>query len=145
VEKMKEIYIFIKIGRLYICNKFWLMHDQGGTRYFYSCDWFLGIQLVAKTSDYWAIWSNRNYQSNLGHQSNRIAWSIWVEKKIIAYVKDEGSNLTIMIIALKSIVKCEVLSLDESFQGMCLDHVFSKAYYYCYNWWKGLQKFSICF
>ncbi len=48
-------------------------------------------------------------------------------------MKDEVSNLTIMTIALKSIVKCEVLSLDESFQGTCLDHVFSKAYQYCYN------------
>jgi hypothetical protein len=36
--------------------------------------------------------------------------------KIIAYVKDEGSNLNTMTIALKSIVKCEVLGLDESFQ-----------------------------
>jgi len=54
-----------------------------------------------------------------------------LRKKIIAYVKDEGSNLTTMTIALKSIIKCKVLSLDD--QGMCLDHVFSKAYYYCYN------------
>jgi len=45
-------------------------------------------------------------------------------KKIMAYVKDERSNLTIMTIALKSIiVKCEVLSLDESFQGICVGHV----------------------
>jgi hypothetical protein len=48
-------------------------------------------------------------------------------------VKDEGSNLTTTIIALKSIVKCEVLSLDESFQGTCLSHAFLKAYQYCYN------------
>ncbi len=36
-------------------------------------------------------------------------------KNIIAYVKDEGSNWITMIIALKSIVKCQVLSLDEIF------------------------------
>ncbi len=41
------------------------------------------------------------------------------QTKIIAYVKDEGSNLNTMIIAIKFIVKCEVLSLDESFQGSC--------------------------
>jgi hypothetical protein len=39
-------------------------------------------------------------------------------------VKEEGSNLTTMIIALKSTVKCEVLGLGESFQGICFDHFF---------------------
>jgi hypothetical protein len=38
-----------------------------------------------------------------------------LRNKIIAYVKDEGSNLSIMIIALKYVVKCEILSLDEIF------------------------------
>jgi hypothetical protein len=48
-----------------------------------------------------------------------------LKRKIIAYVKDEGSNLNVMIIALRSIVKCEVLGLDESFQdSLCFGHVF---------------------
>jgi hypothetical protein len=38
-----------------------------------------------------------------------------LRNKIIAYVKDEGSNLNTMTITLKSIVKCEVLGIDESF------------------------------
>ncbi len=38
-----------------------------------------------------------------------------LKNKIIAYVKDEGSNLNTMIITLKSIVNCEVLGIDESF------------------------------
>ncbi len=42
-------------------------------------------------------------------------------------MKDETENLTTMIIVLKSIIKCEVLDLDENFQGTCFDHVFSKA------------------
>ncbi len=53
-----------------------------------------------------------------------------LRKIIIAYVKDEGSNLYIMIIALKSIVTCEVLGLDESFQGICFGPVFFKACWY---------------
>jgi hypothetical protein len=36
-------------------------------------------------------------------------------KKIIVYVKDEGSNLNIMTLALKSIISCDVLSLIGSF------------------------------
>jgi hypothetical protein len=47
-----------------------------------------------------------------------------LRKKIITYVKDEGSNLTTMTIAFKSIVRCEILGLDESFQNTCFGHVF---------------------
>jgi len=47
-----------------------------------------------------------------------------LRKKNITYVKDEGSNLTIMTNALKLIVKCEVLGLDESFQTTCFGHNF---------------------
>jgi len=32
-----------------------------------------------------------------------------------------------MIIALIFVMKCEVLGLDESFQGICFGHPFSKA------------------
>jgi hypothetical protein len=50
-------------------------------------------------------------------------------KNITTYVKDEGSNLIIMTTTLKSIVKCEVLGLYESFQHTCFGHVFSKVCY----------------
>jgi hypothetical protein len=53
-------------------------------------------------------------------------------KIIIAYVKDEGSILYIMIIALKFIVGCEVLGSDESFQGIRFGHVFFKGLLICY-------------
>jgi hypothetical protein len=38
---------------------------------------------------------------------------IW--RKKIVYLKDEISNLNIMSIVLKSIVKCDMLGLEESF------------------------------
>lgn len=34
-----------------------------------------------------------------------------LRKKIISYVKDKGSNLNIMIVALKFIVSCDILGL----------------------------------
>jgi hypothetical protein len=37
-------------------------------------------------------------------------------EKIIAYVKDEGFNLNIVTTTLKSIVSCDVLGLEASFQ-----------------------------
>jgi hypothetical protein len=49
-----------------------------------------------------------------------------LRNKIIAYAKDEWSNLITMIYTLKSNVKCEVLGLDESFRGTCFGHVFLK-------------------
>ncbi len=61
-----------------------------------------------------------------------------LKKIIIAHVKDDGSILYIMITALKSIVGCEVLGLDEIFQGICFGHVFFKGMFICYYWWKCL-------
>jgi hypothetical protein len=37
------------------------------------------------------------------------------------------SNINTMIYALKFIVSCESLGLEESFQGTCFGHAFSKA------------------
>jgi hypothetical protein len=51
-------------------------------------------------------------------------------KKIITYANNEGSNLNTMIITLKSIVKSKILSLEESFEGICFGCVFSKACHY---------------
>jgi hypothetical protein len=55
---------------------------------------------------------------------------IWFERKIITYVKDDGSNLNAMTFVLKSIISCETLGLQESFNGICFGHVFSKACQY---------------
>jgi hypothetical protein len=48
-------------------------------------------------------------------------------KNITTYVKDEGSNLILMTTTLKSIMKCEILGLYESFQHTCFGLVFSKV------------------
>jgi hypothetical protein len=38
-----------------------------------------------------------------------------LKKTIVAYVKNEGANLNAMTMALKSMVGCEILSLDGIF------------------------------
>ncbi len=53
-----------------------------------------------------------------------------LKRKIIVYVKDEGCNLKIMTTILKSIVSCDMLGLEEIFQGTCFGHAFSKACQY---------------
>jgi hypothetical protein len=45
-------------------------------------------------------------------------------------LKNEGSNLNVMTIALKFVVKCGILGLDEFFYGSCFGHVFSKPCQY---------------
>ncbi len=69
-----------------------------------------------------------------------------LEKKFIAYVKDEGSNLNTMTTTLKSIVSCDMLGLEESFQDTSFGHVFSKACQYAIikgKNYKDLQHVSI--
>ncbi len=61
---------------------------------------------------------------------------------MMACMKNERSNLNVMIIALKYFGSCDVLELEESFQKTCFGHVFSKAYQYSirdekvYKWLK---------
>jgi hypothetical protein len=47
-------------------------------------------------------------------------------KKIIAYVKDEESNLDAMTIVLKVVVNCESFGLKESFRALALGIFFQK-------------------
>jgi hypothetical protein len=60
---------------------------------------------------------------NLGQKLDRLLDNYASRKKIIAYVKDEGSNINTMAIILKSI-SCDVLGLEESFRGTCFGHAF---------------------
>jgi hypothetical protein len=50
-----------------------------------------------------------------------------LRKKIIAYVKDEGSNLNAMITTLKAIVNYEYFGLEKNFQGTLLWACFFKS------------------
>jgi len=51
-----------------------------------------------------------------------------LKKNVITCVKDEGANLNVITLTLKCVVNCKLFGLEESFQGTCFDHVFSKAY-----------------
>jgi hypothetical protein len=56
----------------------------------------------------------------------------------MVYVKDEGSHFNGMIGALKFVVNCESIGLEESFQGTYFGHTFSKACQY------GIAKEKVC-
>lgn len=49
---------------------------------------------------------------------------------VIAYVKDKGTNLNILINALPNIVSSVSLMLPQPYVGNCYGHVMSKCYQY---------------
>ena len=53
--------------------------------------------------------------------------------QVIAYVKDEGTNLITLANALSSVVSCDVLGLKEPYSGTCFGHVMSKVCQYGTN------------
>jgi hypothetical protein len=65
-----------------------------------------------------------------------------LKKKIVVYIKGEGSNFNAMTIAVKSIVNCESLRLKENFQGTCLGRFLISIWRYKE---KGLEKSKLCF
>lgn len=52
---------------------------------------------------------------------------IYLFDKIVAYVKDDGSNLFTLIITLTSVISCSSLQLPCPFVRSCFDHVMSKT------------------
>jgi hypothetical protein len=52
---------------------------------------------------------------------------------MITFVKDEGSNMTSMVIVLWSIIDCKLLNLQLCYESSYFGHVISKAYQYATN------------
>jgi hypothetical protein len=47
--------------------------------------------------------------------------------QVIAFVKDEGTNLFAMAVVLHSIIDCEPLKILKVYKGTCFGHVMSNA------------------
>jgi hypothetical protein len=45
-------------------------------------------------------------------------------------VKDEGVNLNAMTMVFKTVINCDILGVEESLNGTCFVHVFSKTCQY---------------
>jgi hypothetical protein len=53
--------------------------------------------------------------------------------QVIAFVKDEGTNLSIMVTTMHSIINYEPLKILRVYEGTCFGHVMSKACQYATN------------
>jgi hypothetical protein len=83
--------------------------------------------LAAKTHYTWPFWSKSYWWIDLCQKLDRIVGLFYLEEKIYClHQGDGGSNLNTMTIALKSIIHCDMVGLEENFQGICFDHAFLK-------------------
>jgi len=74
-------------------------------------------------------------------------WNVgqmWIEEKNCYLCKDEGSNLNIMTTTWKSIVSCEVLGLEDSFQGIIFGHAFFKSCQCATTYEKFAKTWNMC-
>ncbi len=60
-------------------------------------------------------------------QMKDLLGSFGLLNKVIAFVKNEGANLSTMTTTLKNIDFCDMLDLPIPFVGTCWGHVMSKA------------------
>ncbi len=86
--------------------------------------------MATKTCNYWLVSGDKDYWLSMARSLTKLLNKYGLMKKIIAYVKDEGSNINAMSITLKVVVNYDSLGLEKSFQGTCFGHVFSKACQY---------------
>jgi hypothetical protein len=66
-------------------------------------------------------------------------------QKILAYVKDEGSNLQTYANTLNYVFSCVSLVMMEPFDGSCFGHTLSKVYHYAITNEKVAQELSYAF
>jgi len=52
---------------------------------------------------------------------------------VITFVKDKGNNLSIVVVALLSIIDCEPFKFLWVYEGTCFGHVMSKVCQYVMN------------
>ncbi len=128
MEKMKQICVLPKlIDCIFATLSFDLWMSKGAHDIFalvikkLGCDWQPKQVTIGLFNTTWII------GKTLANNLTKLFDQYGLRNKIIAYVKDEGSNVNTMTIVLKFVVKGEILGLNEKFQGVCFGHAFSKA------------------
>jgi hypothetical protein len=71
--------------------------------------------------------ANDTTRKGLAKQLKVLFESFSLTSKVLCFVKNEGINLIIMAMILKSLISCEVLDLKSPFDSACFGHAMSKA------------------
>jgi hypothetical protein len=116
VEKTKETYVLPLLNdcSCTIAN-FDLWMSKGAHDVFVLVIIFLGSDWKPKHVTFGLFEAAKTIGQALAKNLIELLDAYGLRNKIIAYVKDEGSNLNTLTNALKSIVKCETIGLEESF------------------------------
>jgi len=116
MEKTKQIYVLPKLTNC-ICAiaSFDLWMSKGVHDIFALVINFLGSNWQPKQITIGLFETTKITRQTLINNLTKLFDQYGLRNKIIAYVKDDGSNLNTMTIALKSFENCEVFNLDGIF------------------------------
>jgi len=118
LEKTNQLYVVPALAKCYsITTYFDLWMSKAAYNVFALMINFLNSNWQPKHVIINLFEATKILRQTFGQKFDKIVGQVWFFFKIIAYVKDEGSNLNSMIIVLKSIVSCESFKLEETFQG----------------------------
>jgi len=116
VEKTKQLYGLLILVECHFATKsFDLWMSKVGHDIFTLMITFLGDDLQPKHITLGLFEPTDITRQTSAKKLIKLLDNYALRRKIIVYVKDEGSNLNNMTIALKSIVSCDMLGLKESF------------------------------
>ncbi len=131
-EKMKQVYVLPKLTNcIFTITSFDSWISKGEHDIFALVINFLGFSSQPKQITISLFEAIGTTGQALTNNFTKLFDQYGLKIKTIAYVKDEGSNLNTMTSILKFVVKCEVLGLDENFQGACFGHVFFQSMSIC--------------
>ncbi len=127
VEKAKQIYVLPKlIDYISTTTSFDSWMSKGVHNIFALVINFLGYDWQPKQVTIGLFEATKITMQALANNLTKLFDQYGLRNKIIAFVKDEGSNLNTMTIALNFVIKCEVLGLYESFRVLVLAMFFPK-------------------
>ncbi len=117
MEETKQVFVLPKsIDYIYTITNFHLWISKDAHDIFVHVISFLGSDWQPKHLIICLFEATKTNGQALANNLTKSFNQYGLRNKILqAYVKDEGSNLNTMMIILKFVVKCEVLSLDEIF------------------------------
>jgi hypothetical protein len=116
VEKINQLFVLLTLANYcFVTSSFDLWMLKGAYDIFAIVIKFLGVNWNSKHITIRLFETSDISRHALAKNLTKLLGKYDLRKKIIAYVKDEGSNLNIMIVVLKFIVSCNVLGLIESF------------------------------
>ncbi len=116
VEKTKQVYVSQNLTNcIFATTSFDLWMSKGAHDIFALIIIFLGCDWQPKQVTISLFEATKITRQALANNLTKLLDQFGLRNKIIAYVKDVGSNLNTLTIVLKFVVKCEVLGLDEIF------------------------------